>query len=121
MATGEKPAKAIVGPPLAKMTRWEQELERASADFVGSMLRPFLDGFRRTPFSFGTSAPVMDLYEQNNQIVVKAELPGMEKDDVEIKFRNHQLSIKGQKKRTNKSRTKITIFSNALTGRSCLF
>ncbi len=44
-------------------------------------------------------APAVDLFEDKNDIVVKAELPGMEKENVEVKLTDHTLTIKGEKKK----------------------
>jgi HSP20 family protein len=41
----------------------------------------------------------VDLYEDKNDIVVKAELPGIEKDNVEVNLTDHTLTIKGEKKK----------------------
>ena len=41
----------------------------------------------------------MDLYEEKDEIVVKAELPGMEKDNIEVNLSDDRLTIKGEKKK----------------------
>jgi HSP20 family protein len=41
----------------------------------------------------------VDLFEDKNEIVIKAELPGMEKENVEVKLTDHMLTIKGEKKK----------------------
>ncbi len=43
-------------------------------------------------------APSIDLQEKKNKLVVKAELPGMKKDDVNISLDDNALVIKGEKK-----------------------
>jgi HSP20 family protein len=45
------------------------------------------------------TAPAVDLYEEKDDIVVKAELPGMEKDNIEVNLADHTLTIKGEKKK----------------------
>lgn len=42
--------------------------------------------------------PAIDIYENENEIVLKGELPGMTKDDVKIVFENDTLTISGEKK-----------------------
>ena len=44
-------------------------------------------------------APVVDLFEEKDDIVVKAELPGMDKDNVDVNLTDHTLTIKGEKKK----------------------
>ena len=41
----------------------------------------------------------MDLYEEKDEIVAKVELPGMEKDDIEVNITDHRLTVKGEKKK----------------------
>jgi HSP20 family molecular chaperone IbpA len=48
---------------------------------------------------YESTAPVIDLYDEKDQIVVKAELPGMAKDAIEIDISDHQLTLKGEKKK----------------------
>ncbi len=42
--------------------------------------------------------------EDKDQIVVKAELPGMSKDDIKLSMENGVLSIQGEKKEEHESR-----------------
>lgn len=100
MATTENEIKGLVPRrPVAQLTGWDEELRRMFGEFFAGALHPSFDGFRRRPFSFGRSTPDIDLYEEKKEIIVKAELPGMEKDSIQIKFSDHQLCIKGEKKR----------------------
>ncbi len=117
MATPEKEAKGLVPlRPIAEMTRWDEELRRMFGDFFAGTLRPFLDGHRRRPFRFGASTPDIDLYEEKNEVIVKAELPGMDKDSIQIKFSDHHLSIKGEKKRDKGLKEENYYFSECSYG-----
>jgi len=42
--------------------------------------------------------PAIDIVEQENEIVVNAELPGMKKEDVKITFEKNVLTISGDRK-----------------------
>ena len=42
--------------------------------------------------------PAMDIVEQENEIIVSAELPGMKKEDVKITFVKNVLAISGERK-----------------------
>ena len=42
--------------------------------------------------------PTVDMYEEGDQLVVKAELPGIEKSDVNVRFLDNALIISGEKK-----------------------
>ena len=41
--------------------------------------------------------PLTDIYETKNDYTIKADLPGMKKDDVKISFTDGQLSISGER------------------------
>jgi len=57
---------------------------------------PFGDYTRDSEF-FGW-APAVDLYEDKDNLVVKAELPGMKKEDIEISLHQGNLLISGERK-----------------------
>jgi HSP20 family protein len=47
----------------------------------------------------GTWAPPVDIYDSgNHELVIKAELPDMKKDDIEITVENNTLTLRGEKK-----------------------
>lgn len=43
-------------------------------------------------------SPPVDIYEDNDTIVVKAELPGVRKEDVSIEIKDNVLSLTGERK-----------------------
>lgn len=45
-----------------------------------------------------TFVPGIDISETDDQFLISAELPGMDKDDIEISLENRQLSISGERK-----------------------
>ncbi len=42
--------------------------------------------------------PSVDIYETENELVLKAELPGIDEDDIEIKLEDNTLTLKGDRK-----------------------
>lgn len=46
----------------------------------------------------GTWAPAVDVFETDQNLVVKAELPGIDPKDVEIRVESNTLFLKGQRK-----------------------
>jgi len=44
-------------------------------------------------------APVVDIYEKGDDVVIRAEIAGIEKDDVDISIENGILTIRGERKR----------------------
>ena len=46
----------------------------------------------------GAWAPPVDIYEKDGNIVVKAELPGVDPKDVDVRIENNTLTIRGERK-----------------------
>jgi HSP20 family protein len=63
-------------------------------NWPGSLLCP-LRGFAREALAW---APHMDVYEKDNAIVVKAELPGLKKEDAHVEIDGEDLVIRGESK-----------------------
>jgi HSP20 family protein len=49
----------------------------------------------------GSWAPAVDIYEQGSDIVLKAELPGVDAKDVDIRIENSTLTLRGERKFDN--------------------
>jgi HSP20 family protein len=84
--------------PLAEMARWEKDMERLFGNFLTGRAHPLFNENWWSGKSTGSLEPALDLYEEKDQIVVKAELPGMTKDDIQISISDNVLTIKGEKK-----------------------
>jgi HSP20 family protein len=85
------------------LVKWEPLREMMT--FSDRFNRLFSDGFfRQLPLlaedsTFSRSwAPVVDIYETDDGVVLKAELPGMKKEDVHLEVRDHTLTLSGERK-----------------------
>jgi len=80
--------------------KWDPFNEMQS--FQDDMNRLFSDFFGRTPvrkgFAEGLWAPLMDIEETKDDLVVTAEIPGMTKDDIKIQITADILAISGERK-----------------------
>jgi HSP20 family protein len=88
--------------PFMDLDRWERDAERMMEQFFGRTMMPWWPKgwFRSEPMA--VNAPIVDVYVDKDDVVIKAELPGMEKDDIEVNLSNHSLTLKGEKKRKEK-------------------
>lgn len=77
--------------PFREVTRLRREMDRLWDDYFGSGRR----ALRPLPAEF---APAVDVKETADQIVVKAEVPGMDAKDINISVTGDVLTIKGEKK-----------------------
>ena len=81
---------------MSNLIRWEPFREVSS--LRDAMDRMFDEGFAR-PFSsvlYGGGAPALDLYQTDNEVVVKASLPGVKAEDLQISVTNGVLSLRGE-------------------------
>jgi HSP20 family protein len=73
-----------------------------------AMDRLFDDAFTR-PISLrdgGWSAPAMDMYQTDDEVVVKAALPGFNADEVQINITGDVLTIRGERKHEEEQKEK---------------
>ncbi len=75
--------------PFRELARVQEEMSRALGD--ERLL------YRRAGESVGWT-PACDIYEDGEEIVVRAELAGVEPKDVEVRFENGVLTLKGERK-----------------------
>jgi HSP20 family protein len=76
--------------------RWEPARELASME-IDRLNRMFSDFYEET-FSRAWVPPV-DIYETDgHEVVLKAELPDMKREDINVTFENGVLTLKGERK-----------------------
>jgi HSP20 family protein len=67
-------------------------------DEINRMFEGPGNGFGRTSGFFGGWTPAIDLYEDKDHLIVKAELPGMKKEEIELSLHQGSLTISGERK-----------------------
>ena len=78
------------------LTKWDKLPVFSS--FQDEMNR-VLDSFFNRESSYGADwKPVVDVAETENDIVVKAEIPGIDPKDIDISITGDKLTLKGEKK-----------------------
>ncbi len=81
---------------MAMLTRWDPF--RDLARMQDEMARLFED---RLPYRSGESVgwtPACDIYEDGEEVLVRADLSGVEPKDVDIRFENGVLTLRGERK-----------------------
>ncbi len=92
--TPRRPAEVL--PRRGELDRW---FDRMFEDF---WRRPFPSlrlPERLFPEGVTLRMPVVDVYEEKDVVVAKAELPGLTKDDLEVQITGTTLTLKGEKKK----------------------
>jgi HSP20 family protein len=82
---GERTMIVKVTKPIADLERWARGMDR----LMSSM---FLYDTRSVPSPW---RPPTDVYETEDSVVIKVEIPGMSPDDFEISFAERILQIRG--------------------------
>jgi len=79
------------------IVRWEPAGELASME-IDRLNRMFTD-FYGEAFSRSAWVPAVDIYETDaHEVVLKAELPEMKREDISVTFENGVLTLKGERK-----------------------
>jgi HSP20 family protein len=74
---------------------------RGQATLQDQINRLFNDAFERTntqESNLTAWAPAVDIHENEHELVVKADLPGVEAKDLDIRVENNILSIRGERR-----------------------
>ena len=75
--------------PFREMTKLQDEINKAF-EGVGRRFLP--------PETNAVWTPAVDLFEDEGTYVLKAELPGMSKEDIELQLENRTLTLRGERK-----------------------
>lgn len=77
------------------------DIDRLFDDFIGRRwLRPF--GWERPLAEMPEFVPSIDVIDREDEVVVRAEVPGYKKEDIEISVTDSMLTIRGETKTEEK-------------------
>ena len=79
--------------PVRDMLTLRNEMNRLVNDFFRGG-----NGGERSWWT-GSWTPAVDMYENDQALILKAELPGFSKDDVHVELKDNLLTLKGERKR----------------------
>lgn len=86
-------------PPGPAFAIWNSNLERA------------LNG-AAVPGKTGPWTPAVDIYETDDAYILQADLPGLNKDDIDLHILNEQVTLRGARNRAEQKDGKVTCVSN---------
>jgi len=99
---------ASQGSPFAFMRRFTEEMDHLFADFgfgwhLPSALTRGRELLRREVGLIPAEwSPRVDIQERDGQLLVRADLPGLSKDDIKVEIKEDMLSIQGERKQEKK-------------------
>jgi HSP20 family protein len=74
----------------------QSEMNRMFDDMFGSLMRR--PGSQQRAQQFTEWAPAIDVLTKDGDLVIRAELPGVKQEDVDIALHNNVLTISGERK-----------------------
>jgi HSP20 family protein len=81
--------------PFRELDRLQGEVNRLFDGYSGEPSRPARDN-RWAPAR--TWSPVVDVAEDGNEVVLRAELPGVKQSDIDIELTGDTLTLRGERK-----------------------
>ncbi len=78
---------------------------------------PFFRSGDDDELSLGTWYPAVDMFDDDDKIVIKAELPGMEKKDISVDIENRVLTLSGERNYDNEVKEENYYRHERATGR----
>ena len=86
----------LITSPFSFMRRFGEGMEQLFADFGVGGLMP--RGFNE----LAAWTPQIEMFERENQLVIRADLPGLKTDDVQIELRDDSVVIQGERQEERK-------------------
>jgi HSP20 family protein len=115
--TGKRAEVPAPWRPSIDLDRWERDAERMMEQFFGRTMMPWRpQGWLRSEAA-AVNPPAVDVFIDKDEVVITAELAGMEKDDIEVKLSDHSLTLNGDKKRKEKVKEECFHCSERAYGR----
>ena len=65
---------------------------------LASFFENFTEPGGKDQLSAGTFVPPVDVYEDEHNLVVKLEIPGVNENDLDVQVENNTLTVKGERK-----------------------
>lgn len=91
-------------PRFGALTRWDPFAELRDLQREMDRLFDSFFGRARTEIAETGWSPLVDLYETKDNLVVKAELPGVKPEEVEVSIVGDTLTLKGERKEEKEAR-----------------
>jgi HSP20 family protein len=91
---------------MSELVRWQEPRFDPFFKGFGSLRRRFNDLFEEMDLPemelVSGWHPVVDIFDEGNEIVLKAELPGIKKEEIHVEVESNVLTLHGEKKREEK-------------------
>lgn len=92
-----KDKKLTLWEPFSELVTMRDDVDRLFDTFFGRKPQTTTDEFWQ---------PAIDIEENNGNLMVRAEIPGMNKDDIKVSVKEDLLKISGERKQKNETKEK---------------
>lgn len=108
-----------VSNPFSFMKRFSEEMDRVFEDFgfTGSLARATGGRLPTREFGRGLWNPPIEMYTRGDQLIVRAELPGLAKEDVKVECTDDEITIHGERKQEQREEHEGTFHTERMYGR----
>ena len=65
---------------------------------LANLFENFAEGTGKDQLQSGTFVPPVDVYEDEHNVVLKLEVPGVSEENLDIQLENNTLTVKGERK-----------------------
>jgi len=84
------------------LTRWEPFRESSMQELMNRMNRLFRESYApegpEEALTTTSFAPPVDIYEDEHNITLKMEVPGIDEENIDVRIENNTLTIRGERK-----------------------
>jgi HSP20 family protein len=81
------------------LTRWDPFREFSTLqDRMNRLVRDSFGDGREEALTTSTFAPAVDVYEDEHNVTLKIEVPGIEEKDIDVRIENNTLTVHGERK-----------------------
>lgn len=99
----EDVAGRLAATPFTFMRRFSEEMDHLFEDFGGrGWLTPMLD---KAQLPQGPWSPQVEIFERDNELVLRADLPGLTKEEVNVELASDGITIEGERKNEHEDKS----------------
>ncbi len=81
------------------LTRWDPFREFSTLqDRMNRLFQQSYGDGREEALTTSTFAPAVDVYEDEHNVTLKIEVPGIEEKDIDVRIENNTLTVHGERK-----------------------
>jgi|CXWL01.1.fsa_nt_gi HSP20 family protein len=104
---------------LCSLNTQQEDLQHGTRNEIGRSFPSLLRSDRWWPSEAGMTVqlPAVDVYKEKDDVVTKAEIPGLSKEGIGIQAADSMLTVKGKRNEKKRSKRTPTIVANGRVAR----